>query len=139
MVVFNCWIIIHSNNNGINHAVQAVGWGSEERTADGGWKSCTSGADCIPYWIIKNSWGKWGLNGSGFGKIKRGTCGINGYGAVSLKAVKTTGVADAVPEGNCYFMKSLSFYQYKLGRFLKTILPIIILNHFWFWFRSHNL
>ena len=34
------------------------------------------------------------------GKIKRGTCGINSYGAVTLKAVKTTGVADDIPEGN---------------------------------------
>ena len=77
-----CLISIYSNSQ-INHAVLAVGWGSE-----GG----------IPYWIIKNSWGKWGQNG--FGKLKRGTCGINSYGAVTLKAVKTTGVAEAVPEGN---------------------------------------
>merc|ERR1711994_704207 len=70
-----------SNEKGINHAVLAVGWGTENG---------------IPYWIIKNSWGSWGQNG--FGKLKRGTCGINSYGAVTLKAVKTTGVADAVPE-----------------------------------------
>ena len=92
---------MNSNENypAINHAVLAVGWGSEERTADGGWKSCTSGPKCIPYWIIKNSWGtQWGE--LGFGKIKRGTCGINSYGAVTLKAVKTTGVAEEVPKGN---------------------------------------
>jgi len=70
-----------SNEKGINHAVLAVGWGTENG---------------IPYWIIKNSWGSWGQNG--FGKIKRGTCGINSYGAVTLKAVKTTGVADDIPE-----------------------------------------
>ena len=122
-LVHHCWIIIPRNTEGINHAVQAVGWGSEERTADGGWKSCTSGPNCIPYWIIKNSWGKWGLNGSGFGKIKRGTCGINKYGAVTLKAVKTTGVAEAIPEGNCYLTKSFFF---SLGRFLKTFLPLLI-------------
>ena len=75
-------LISNCSNSQINHAVLAVGWGSK-----GG----------IPYWIIKNSWGKWGQNG--FGKLKRGTCGINSYGAVTLKAVKTTGVAEAVPEG----------------------------------------
>jgi hypothetical protein len=70
------------SNSQINHAVLAVGWG-------------TSGG--IPYWIIKNSWGtSWGQDG--FGKIKRGTCGINSYGAVTLKAVKTTGVAENIPE-----------------------------------------
>ena len=92
---------ILSNEESGDHAVLVVGWGSAERTADGSWKTCTtSGPNCIPYWIIKNSWGSnWGDNG--FGKIKRGTCGINSYGAVTLKAVKTTGVADDIPKGNC--------------------------------------
>ena len=43
----------------INHAVLAIGWGTENE---------------IPYWLIKNSWGtEWG--DQGYIKVKRGTCG----------------------------------------------------------------
>ena len=50
--------------SGINHAVLLVGYGTAE----------------VPYWIVKNSWGKsWGE--SGYFRIRRGngTCGINCY------------------------------------------------------------
>ena len=42
--------------NNLNHAVLAIGWGTE------------SG---IPYWLIKNSWGK-SYGDNGFLKVKRG-------------------------------------------------------------------
>ena len=46
-------------NHQINHAVLAIGWGTENE---------------IPYWLIKNSWGtEWG--DQGYIKVKRGTCG----------------------------------------------------------------
>ena len=40
----------------INHAVLAIGWGTENG---------------IPYWLIKNSWGK-SFGDDGFIKVKRG-------------------------------------------------------------------
>ena len=52
----------HCNRNALNHAVQLIGYGTE---------------DGIDYWIIKNSWGfAWGEDG--YGRIKRGSniCGI---------------------------------------------------------------
>ena len=56
-LVFN----IYSNNRGINHAVLAVGYGTEH------------GQD---YWLVKNSWGtNWGENG--YIKVKMGSCGID--------------------------------------------------------------
>ena len=80
----------------INHAVLVVGWGSQKKKGKKGWKKCTKGKKCIPYWLIKNSWGKkWG--DSGYIKVKRGTCGINDYGATVLSTVKTNGVADNIP------------------------------------------
>jgi len=63
-----------------NHAVVAVGWGTEKN---------------IPYWLIKNSWGpNWG--DKGYIKIKRGTCYINKAGSIPLVSVKTTGQAGPV-------------------------------------------
>ena len=51
------------SQKGKSHAVQAIGWGQDEKTG-------------IPYWIIKNSWGeRWGENG--FAKIQQGQCGID--------------------------------------------------------------
>jgi len=66
----------------INHAVLAVGYGTE-----GG----------VPYWLVKNSWGgNWG--DKGFIKMRRGTneCGIEGI-CVAAKCTKTTGKADPPP------------------------------------------
>ena len=65
------WICF-SNGYGTNHAVLAVGYGTE------------NGQD---YWLVKNSWGtNWGENG--FIKIKMGTCGIET--AVSFLTNNTT-------------------------------------------------
>ena len=54
--------IIHKNNRGTDHAVLAVGYGTDYSTGQ-------------EYWLVKNSWGdNWGENG--FIRIKMGTCGI---------------------------------------------------------------
>ena len=97
VVFYNKWLLTTLSYSGkeIDHTVLVVGWGSERKTKNG-WKSCTKGKKCIPYWLIKNSWGShWG--DSGYIKVKRGTCGINEYGAEVLSVVKTTGVADPIP------------------------------------------
>merc|ERR1712018_143580 len=47
--------------NDINHAVLAIGWGTE------------SG---IPYWLIRNSWGTT-FGDKGYIKVKQGTCGTH--------------------------------------------------------------
>jgi len=55
----------YSNNIGLNHAVQLVGYGSDESHGD--------------YWIVRNSWGKlWGEHG--YIRLQREaelTCGVN--------------------------------------------------------------
>lgn len=54
--------VCKNTTNDVNHAVVAVGYGTE---------------DSVPYWIVKNSWGAdWGDHG--YFKIKRGVnmCGI---------------------------------------------------------------
>jgi len=61
----------------INHAVLAIGWGTE------------SG---IPYWLIKNSWGK-SYGDNGFLKVKRGTCGIGS----SCSALRCTNAGSQDP------------------------------------------
>merc|ERR1712111_243301 len=68
------------SSTSINHAVLAVGWGTE---------------DGVDYWLVKNSWGSsWG--DSGFFKLKRGTCGDSTVcGALECSA---SGSADDVPE-----------------------------------------
>ena len=54
--------IINRNNRGTDHAVLAVGYGTDYSTGQ-------------EYWLVKNSWGdNWGENG--FIRIKMGTCGI---------------------------------------------------------------
>jgi len=65
--------------NNINHAVLAIGWGTE------------SG---IPYWLIKNSWGK-SFGDNGFIKVKRGTCGIGS--SCSALRCSATGNQEAPP------------------------------------------
>lgn len=65
--------------NGVNHAVLAVGWGTENG---------------IPYWIIKNSWGT-SFGNKGFINVKRGTCGIGS--SCSALSCSKNGSADAPP------------------------------------------
>ena len=48
------------------HAIGIVGWGSEDVVNKYGVK------EVVPYWIIRNSWGDWGLS-HGFAKILRGS------------------------------------------------------------------
>merc|ERR1719335_1230974 len=44
------------------HSILAVGWGEEKNPATG---------EIIPYWIVRNSWGKdWG--DQGYAKVRRG-------------------------------------------------------------------
>jgi C1A family cysteine protease len=51
----------------VTHAILIVGWDN------------TQGA-----WIIKNSWGAWGINDSGFGYVKY-QCNNIGWGAAWVK------------------------------------------------------
>ncbi len=56
--------ISKSNISG-GHAIEIMGWGNDNGTN---------------YWLIKNSWGQGGgINGSGYFKLKMGTCEIENY------------------------------------------------------------
>jgi len=66
----------------VNHAVVAVGYGTE------------NGVD---YWLLKNSYSdSWGENG--FFKVKRGTCGIEENSCTTTTCVATPEGADPVPD-----------------------------------------
>ena len=55
-----------------NHAVLAIGWGTENG---------------VKYWLLKNSWGtNWGQKG--FFKVKQGSCGI-GYNCAFASCSKS--------------------------------------------------
>ena len=75
--------IINRNNRGTDHAVLAVGYGTDYSTGQ-------------EYWLVKNSWGdNWGENG--FIRIKMGTCGIE-------KAVSSQ-----ICWSNCVFPTTVAF------------------------------
>ena len=68
----------------VNHAVQAIGWGTQNG---------------IPYWLIKNSWGK-SFGDGGYIRVKRGTCGIASRCAAA--AAEKYGYVEDVPEKTGY-------------------------------------
>jgi len=70
------------NNRGTDHAVLAVGYGTDYSTGQ-------------EYWLVKNSWGdNWGENG--FIRIKMGTCGIEKAGCTTTKCSRN-GRQDTAP------------------------------------------
>lgn len=69
------------SNEPVNHAVAAIGWGTDRYGMD--------------YWLIKNSWGK-DFGDGGYIKIKRGTCGVASRCAVGKCEV--SGSISSVPE-----------------------------------------
>ena len=68
------------SNNPVNHAVQVIGWGTQ------------NGLD---YWLIKNSWGE-DFGDGGIAKIRRGYCGMASRCAAA--GAQPSGYTDYVPE-----------------------------------------